>query len=565
MDDTSYLVLFKILFPKLPLLLKAATAHTLSLTETSSKWNLRTELTIRFIRALIAGDPKRPSLSIAKQQRGTLKDPGIKGELWVSKCRFKAPDEDDLRVMLFDAIDALMMRNENGESDVKGSYHHCLAQPLEAEWVGYRSGVKADTPEPPGLSEAEKYQNIQNEIRTPLTLLYLHGGAFYLLDPAFYRPMASQMAKMTGGRVFNVRYRLAPQNPFPAALLDALTAYLTLLYPPPGAQHEAVPPEEIVVAGDSAGGNLSTALLALLCHLHRSSPNHTPTVVFHGRQVSVPLPAGVALISPWLDQTRSLDSWTSNAEFDFLPPPTERAPGLGDYNVAPCGIWPANPPRETMYCNGDMLTHPLVSPVLADLTTADGKIGSPMLVLSGQECLQDDAYVIVQRLARLNGAVRLEWFEAMPHCFGLMFPHLAEGKRFFKGLAEWCVDTVQKGRFMKDLGKSVGKDGSTSSEGINAERTVVERETAQATISDDTTEDPKLEDTKRVSGEEGKGWGRTAVVQIAAKTLRETEIDPQNLINLSDEQVRVKMESMQRRIMDAFRRSNRARNAVPML
>ena len=69
------------------------------------------------------------------------------------------------------------------------------------------------------------------ECKSPVTVLYFHGGAYYLLDPSTHRPTTKKLAKLTGGRCYSVRYRLAPQNPFPAALLDALVSYLTLLYP----------------------------------------------------------------------------------------------------------------------------------------------------------------------------------------------------------------------------------------------------------------------------------------------------------------------------------------------
>ena len=70
------------------------------------------------------------------------------------------------------------------------------------------------------------------------------------MDPATHRPLTKLIAKLTGGRVYSVRYRLAPQNPFPSALLDALVSYFTLLYPPPGAVHDAVASENIVFGGD---------------------------------------------------------------------------------------------------------------------------------------------------------------------------------------------------------------------------------------------------------------------------------------------------------------------------
>ncbi|KAJ4219329.1 hypothetical protein NW757_014555, partial [Fusarium falciforme] len=216
-----------------------------------------------------------------------------------------APPEDGLRNLLFEAIEALG----------RGSEQYCkpTTQPMGAEWVGYRSGVSARTPEP-SISELEKYKNLVSEVQTDLTLLYFHGGSYYLMDPCSTRPTTSKYAALTRGRIFSVRYRLAPQDPFLSALLDALVAYLSLLYPPPGAFHEPVPASRIVICGDSAGGNLSTALLQTLLQIHRAAnTGEVPTVMFHGAVVPLPLPAGVALNSPSLDLTRSMQWSEANA------------------------------------------------------------------------------------------------------------------------------------------------------------------------------------------------------------------------------------------------------------
>lgn len=85
-----------------------------------------------------------------------------------------------------------------------------------------------------------------------MTVLYFHGQSYYMSDPVAYRSTTSKLAKGTGGRVLSVRYRLSPQHPFPAALLDAFVAYLSLLSPPPGSCHDAIPSRDIVLAGDSA-------------------------------------------------------------------------------------------------------------------------------------------------------------------------------------------------------------------------------------------------------------------------------------------------------------------------
>ncbi|KAF2712692.1 acetyl-hydrolase [Pleomassaria siparia CBS 279.74] len=423
----------KLLVPKAPFLLKTALWHTLSLSPTSSKWDLKTELTVKMLRQMM-GPNSKPD-TITNMQRLTTKDPGVKGKIWISKVNINPPEEDALREMLFKAIED--MREGKGEGDV---YTKPAAVPLYAEWTGYRDLADDKSSEPTGLSESDKYAALMKETTSKVTILYFHGGAMYLLDPTTYRPQTSKLAKVTGGRVFSVRYRLSPQNPFPAALLDALTAYLTLLYPPPGAPHDPVPAKEIVFAGDSAGGMLSTALLQLLLQIHRSSPTSgtLPTTTFHGKSVSIPLPAGVALFSPWLDVTRSLPSVESHAHYDYLPPPSV-APKV---RPLPCEAWPTDPPRSDIYCEDSAMLHPLVSPLAAK----DWRGSPPLFFSLGEEMLRDEGAVTAQRVAKQGGKVVWREFEAMPHVFGFMFEWLGESKLSVDEFAAFCKSVVGNGQ-----------------------------------------------------------------------------------------------------------------------
>jgi alpha/beta hydrolase fold len=167
------------------------------------------------------------------------------------------------------------------------------------------------------------------------------------------RSITHQLAKETGGRCLGVRFRLSPQSPFPAALIDGLVAYLSLLYPPPGSLHEAVLANDICFAGDSAGGNLVFALLQLILEIRRL--NECGTILWFGQQREVPLPAGVSALSPYTDLARALDSEVSNLKYDIIPP---RGPPFMGYSHSV--IWPASPPRHHVYANDDALCHPLV-------------------------------------------------------------------------------------------------------------------------------------------------------------------------------------------------------------
>ncbi|KAF2111713.1 alpha/beta hydrolase fold-domain-containing protein [Lophiotrema nucula] len=427
--ESSPSALLKILVPKVPFILKTAAFHTLNLSETSSKWDLRTELTVNVLRKML-GPGAKPS-SITKQQRMTIKDPGVKGKVWASKIKCTVPEEDDVRQLVFRAIE------EMGTGEEKWWRPESI--PLEAEWNGYRPGVADNEPEPADLDEKEKYEKLMGEVTSKVTVLYFHGGAMYLLDPATYRPTTSRIAKETGGRVFSVRYRLSPQNPFPAALLDAFTAYLTLLYPPADAPHAPVPASDIVFAGDSAGGLLSASLLQLLLQIHRQNPTKDtlPTVSFHGKTVEIPLPAGTALVSPWLDVTRSLPSVEALAKYDYLPPPSHTA----NMKYPPCDAWPANPPRADLYCEASAMLHPIVSPLAA----RDWKNSPPVFFSLGEEMLRDEDAFLAQRLLSQGVKVVYREFEAMPHVFAYMLEYHPASSVHFSEFAEFCKGVVEGG------------------------------------------------------------------------------------------------------------------------
>lgn len=424
--EASPSALLKLLLPKTPFIFKTALWHTLSMSPTSSKWDLKTEITINILRDMIG--PNSTPTPISKMQRLTCKDPGVKGKVWVSKVRLDAPEEDDVRQLMFKAI------NDMGTGDEQWTKPD--TRPLEAEWNGYRAGVKDDELEPPGLNEIEKYENLIKETSSKVTLLYFHGGAMYLLDPATYRTTTSRLAKESGGRVFNVRYRLSPQNPFPAALLDCFTAYLSLLHPPPGAPHAPVAANEIVFGGDSAGGTCCTALLQLLLQIHRSAPaGETPTVLFHGRNVPIPLPAGVALTSPWVDISRSLPSIENAVQYDYLPPPSQTE----KREFPQCEAWPTDPPRADLYCEGSALLHPLVSPLAA----LDWSASPPLFFSVGEEMLRDEGAVLAQRAA--GQGVRVVWreFEAMPHCFAMLLEGVKGGAVHYEEFGKFCRQVVE--------------------------------------------------------------------------------------------------------------------------
>lgn len=273
------------------------------------------------------------------------------------------------------------------------------------------------------------------------------------MDPCTHRVPVAHICKLTGARALNVRYRLAPQNPFPAALVDVLTAYLTLIHPPEGSYHEPVPANKIIFAGDSAGGNLSLALLQTLLTLKRTSS----TVQFHGREASIELPAGVSVISPWCDITRSMPSVHEYAIYDYLSPPP-REPSETMYHPTtdtPDSIWPSNPPRSDLYCSARLVAHPLVSPLACPKELWEG--APPIYITTGEEGLTDEDLLTARKIHHAGVPVIVEQYEGMPHVFGFIMIATPAGKLFFQGLSQFLRDVLagplQSSR--GDLGKVI--------------------------------------------------------------------------------------------------------------
>ena len=109
-------------------------------------------------------------------------------------------------------------------------------------------------------------------------ILYLHGGGYMMGSPEIYRSPVGLISSMTNTVITAVDYRLAPENPYPAAIEDCVTAYIAL-------KNETG--DAIAIAGDSAGGGATLATAISLRDDHGISPSC------------------LYLISPWLDLTHS--------------------------------------------------------------------------------------------------------------------------------------------------------------------------------------------------------------------------------------------------------------------
>jgi epsilon-lactone hydrolase len=199
-------------------------------------------------------------------------------------------------------------------------------------------------------------------------LMYVHGGAYTGGSLVSHRSLVARLAVATGREVVAVDYRLAPEHPFPSALDDVVAVYRRLVSD--GGQQ----PDDLVLAGDSAGGGLATALLLRL------------------RDEGDPLPSGAVLLSPWLDLTLTADAITTVAGDD----PMLTAGALARSAAA--------------YADVD-LRNPLVSPVYADPTGLP-----PLLVLVGTaEILVDDSRSFAERAAAAGVHIDLDVEDGMIH------------------------------------------------------------------------------------------------------------------------------------------------------
>lgn len=418
----------KLVLQLLPRLAYALALHLSQLSITSKKWDLRTAMTVAFLRGTL--DPSRSPSPLKKTQATTLRETAPKGKMWIAPVTIPKFENGGVESAVFDAIEKLGDENE--------SYTRPTSADMRAEWTGYRSNARDDE-KLPNMPFDERYKKLMSDpARTNnTTVLYFHGGAYYLCGLDSHRDHISKLAKACGGRALAVEYRLAPQAAFPSQLIDALNAYLYLLYPPKGALHTPVPASDIVFGGDSAGGNLSFALLQLLLQMRRtkSADDVAPTLMYNGHRVKVPLPAGVTACSGWFDLTRSMESIKANAAYDYLPLPDES----GGYKHLPRDdIWPTTPPRGDIFCDVSLLCHPLCSPIAA----SDWSGSPPLWMSAGDEMLTDEIAIVAKNTAAQGVHVQFEHYEAMPHCSLMLLPHLPSSVRGYKSWGRFCADVV---------------------------------------------------------------------------------------------------------------------------
>jgi epsilon-lactone hydrolase len=266
------------------------------------------------------------------------------------------------------------------------------ARPMRGETLAERRAgfaeIMAREPAPAGFRSAEtelggvRTLAIEPEADArPGTILYFHGGAWMLGSPETHRGFTAELVVRTGVRALSVDYRLAPENPYPAGVDDALTAYRALL-------DTGEDPTTIVLAGDSAGGGMAVATL------------------LGARDAGLPLPAGAVLFSPGLDQTRTGASTLTRGAHD---------PILS---------------RQTLMVSGRLYLGDLdpLQPRLSPAVVGELAGLPPLLIQVGtNEILLDDSVRFATRAREAEVDVILDVVAGAPHVFPMFASRIREG------------------------------------------------------------------------------------------------------------------------------------------
>lgn len=228
---------------------------------------------------------------------------------------------------------------------------------------------------------------VDSRTETGNILLYLHGGGYCFHSPWFYGSFVHDLCQQIGASGVMPDYRLAPEHPHPAGLQDCFDCYRELL-------DRGYPPDRIALAGDSAGGGLVLAVLAM------------------ARERGLPMPACAVLLSTSGDWSMSVDSFHRNAERDSML-------DIGAIEIL-----------KKFYLNGVAADDPLASPLLGSFE------GFPPLYLtaSTDELLCDISSSVVVRARASGVSAELGLWDGLCHVFPL-FSFLPEAQVARKNIA----------------------------------------------------------------------------------------------------------------------------------
>lgn len=243
---------------------------------------------------------------------------------------------------------------------------------------------------------------VPKEKKTNKVIYQLHGGAYVVSLIDYYREAAVQYSNIAGGaEVYSIDYRIAPDNLYPSALEDSVKVYKWIL-------EQGNNNEDIIIIGDSAGGNLALSTTLYL------------------RDNGIPLPKGVILLSPWSNINDTPKSRVRNMYKDLL---------LGKNAL--------NMRKEVLnskYAGKANKMAPYVSPYYGDYK------GCPNLLIQvgSYEVLLDDSLEVAKRAKNAGVYVRQTTYKEMSHDFQLLLPSLRESKAAWKEMKRFISNIYKK-------------------------------------------------------------------------------------------------------------------------
>jgi len=220
------------------------------------------------------------------------------------------------------------------------------------------------------------------------SVVWVHGGGFCLNSPRVYSTFAAHLARALGASVILPRYRLAPEHPFPAALDDTLAAYRAI----------AAQSGPLVLAGDSAGGNLALNIAIAL------------------RDAGEEPPAGLLLMSPWVDLTLSGESLRTNDGKDAILRASQSAR------------------NAKVYAAGADVANPRLSPLNADLSG----LPATLIQCGSEELFVSEGSELASRMDAAGTPVDLDVTDGMWHDFQTHASQLAKSADAVERMAAWA-------------------------------------------------------------------------------------------------------------------------------
>lgn len=229
-------------------------------------------------------------------------------------------------------------------------------------------------------------------------ILYFHGGGFCFHSPKIHSAFLGRLANATKSRGLMVNYSLAPENPYPAAPDECFAVYRALLI-------QGYQPHQIVLAGDSAGGNLAITTLLRL------------------RDANLPMPAGAILMSPVSDMAVTGESAFKKCKddpfFDLSTLLLMRNNYIGNHN-------PCNPDISPYYASHHDLP--------------------PIFITAGtEELLMDDSVRLAERIGESGGDVTINVVKGVPHVYPLFY-QLSEAREALKLMAGFIHDKYKEAK-----------------------------------------------------------------------------------------------------------------------